>query len=302
MISLRALRHFSALAKEGSYTRAALGLCLTQSALTRSIQSLESELGLKLLDRTPAGMELTKAGRAVLVRARRILAEANELERESSLIRGFDAGEVAFGAGVFPAAGFLSPLLTRLARDYPGIKTQVEIESWQRLLDMLEHDLIDFAVAITHSLPPSAEFCVRPLPAQHAGLFVRASHPLLSVPDKMLRNVLGDYRLVATRLPPGALKQLAKIYRVTRTEDLPLVLQCNSVDSLQTVALSSDVVLFCMEEAIQDELAEGTFLRLAVAYSSGAELTCSIVHRAHRTLSPATQTVIALIEDLMTQA
>lgn len=299
MISLRALKHFAALAEEGSYTRAALGLCLTQSALTRSIQSLESELGLKLLDRTASGMVLTKSGRVVLARAHRLLAEASELERESSLIRDSDVGDVAFGAGVFPAAGFLSPLLTQLALDYPGIKAQVEIESWQRLLDMLEHDLLDFAVAITHSLPPSSEFCVRPLPAQHAGFFVRAGHPLLAVPGKKLRHSLGSYRLVATRLPPGALRQLAEIYRVTRTEDLPLALQCNSVNALRTVALSSDVVLFCMEEAIQDELADGTFVRLSVAYSSGAELTCSIIHRARRTLSPAAQTVIALIEQVM---
>jgi len=300
MLSLRALNHFSVLAAEGSYSRAAARLHLTQSALSRSIQMLERDLGLKLIDRSQSGMLLTQSGQTVLTRAQRILAEASELKRESELIKGLDTGAVSFGVGVFPAASFLTPLLTQLAQDYPGIKVQVEIESWQRLRQMLDADSLDFVVAITHSLPPSEDFIVRPLPAQHAGLFVRANHPLLAVKRASLKNALGHYRIAATHLPPRARTQLATIYRIVNVDDLPIALECNSVETLRAVALNSDVVLFCMKEAIGEDLRTGKLIQLPFSYTAKSELTSGIIHPIRRTLSPAAKQIIALIEEHMT--
>ena len=299
MLSLRALNHFSVLAAECSYSRAAARLHITQSALSRSIQMLENEVGFRLLDRSQSGMLLTKSGEAVLLRAHRILAEAAALEHESKMIKGLDSGEVSFGVGVFPAASFLSPLLTQLARDYPGFNVQVEIDSWKRLHQMLDTDRLDFVVAITHSLPPSDGFTVRPLPAQHAGLFVRADHPLLALKRSALRSALADYRIAATHLPPRARAQLAATYRIANSDELPMALQCNSVEALRSVALNSDVVLFCMLEAIRQELKSGQLVQLPLSYAAKSALTSGIIHSTRRTLSPAAKCVIALIEEHM---
>lgn len=300
MLSLRTLKHFSTLVEERHYSRAAAQLHLTQSALSRSIQSLEDVLGLKLLDRSATGVRLTNPGRSVLAHARRVLAEAAALQRESELIRGLGSGDVAMGAGIFPAAGFLSPLLTQLARDYPGISMRVEIESWTTLVEMLAQDKLDFVVAVTHSLPPSAEFTVRPLPPQHAGLFVRAGHPLLAIRGKgALRAALMNYRLAAAPLPPRARAQLAALYRLPNIEDVPIALECNSVAALRAVALGSDVIFFSMRESISCELSEGSLVQLPIPYSDETELTCSIIHHSRRTLSPASLQVISMVEDLM---
>ncbi len=299
MVSLRTLRHFSVLAEERHYSRAAVRLHLTQSALSRSIQALEDSLDVQLLDRSASGLALTPAGRAVLEHAHRVLQEADALHRRVESLHGIETGDVAMGAGVFPAAGFLSPLLTRLARDYPGICMRVEIESWQRLHEMLVRDSLDFVVAITHSLPPSSDFLLRPLPPQHIGLFVRAGHPLLAVGHRSLRAALADYRLAATHLPPRARNQLAALYRLPHSDALPLALECNSVDTLLTVALNSDVVMLCVREAIREPLAAGGIVQLPLAYSSEAELGCNIIHHARRELSPPALKVVSLIEDLM---
>lgn len=299
MLTLRALRHFAVVAEELHFSRAAARLHLTQSALSRSIQSLESALGVKLLDRTASTVLVTKSGEAVLLRARRVLAEAQGLEHETRLIRGLESGDVSMGAGVFPAASFLPPLLTQLAQNYPGITMRVEIESWKRLLDMLERNALDFVVAITHSLPPSSEFVVRKLPSQHGGLFVRQGHPLLAVRRRSLLEALADFRLVATHLPPRAREQLARLYGVSDSNDLPLALECNSMEALRDVALNSDVVLFCMREAIANEISEQRLVQLPLEYSAGTELTCNIIYPARRTLSPAAMKVVELVETLM---
>lgn len=302
MMSLRTLQHFSVLAEELHFSRAAQRLHLTQSALSRSIQSLESSLGLKLLDRTASGVSLTKPGQTVLRRARRILAETESLESESKRILGLETGDVAMGAGVFPAASFLAPLLTELAQHYPGITMRVEIESWRRLLEMLEQNQLDFVVAITHSLPPSTDFTVLPLPAQHGGLFVRAAHPLLSVPHKQFRQELVRYQLAATHLPPRARAHLAGLYRLSAGEVLPLALECNSIETLRAVTLHSDSVLFCMREAIANDIASGQLVQLPLTYSENSELKCNVIYDTRRTLSPAAQKIVSLIEPLMTNA
>src|SRR5690606_5649491 len=138
----------------------------------------------------------------------------------------------------------------------------------------------------------------RPLPPQHAGLFVRPGHPLLALNRRALPAALPGYRLAATHLPPKARAQLASLYKV-RVDELPLALQCNSVESLRAVTLRSDVVLFCMREAILDEIAGRRLVQLPLAYQAQNELSCNIVHHARRTLSPAALKVISMIEQLM---
>ena len=301
-LTIRSLQHYAVLVEEKHYSRAAQRLHLTQSALTRSIQSLEDSLGLVLVDRASTGVTPTQAGRMVLERAQRILAETRDLRREAELIRGHDTGRVNLGVGAFPAAGFLSPLLVRIAREHPGLSVHVEIESWQRLLDKLQQDKLDFAVAVTHSLPPPDDFSVRPLPPQHGGLFTRAGHPLQGLGKPRLRAALAQYRLAATDLPLRAREYLARLYQVARPEDLPIAFECDSVATLRDVALGSDVVLFCTREAIAAELAQGVLEPLPLAYPAAGPLTYSVIHRARRTLSPTAERVIELVQDLLSGA
>ena len=298
-LTIRSFQQFLVLAEERHFSRAAQRLHLTQSALSRGIQSLEESLGLVLLDRGGTGVALTQAGEMVLRHARRVLAETTELQRHASRLRGCESGRVSFGVGVFPAATFLSPLLTQLAQQHPGLTVHVEVESWQLLLDKLQQDKLDFAVAITHSLPPPADFAVYPLPPQHGGLFVRQGHPLLAVPARRLTACLPHYRLAAPVLPQRARHYLARLYRTATPDDLPIAFECDSIPTLRDIAQGSDVVLFCTREAIAGELRAGTLLPLPAALPGTGPLTYNVVHRLHRTLSPAAALIISMVKALL---
>src|SRR6476659_1580971 len=78
VLELRLARSFIAVAEEGHFARAAQRLHITQPALSRQIQQLERELGVRLLTRVGRAARLTVAGRTFLDHARRLLAMAEE--------------------------------------------------------------------------------------------------------------------------------------------------------------------------------------------------------------------------------
>lgn len=296
MLSLRRLEHFAVLVEERSFSRAARRLNLTQPALTRSIQTLEETLGLQLVDRAASGLLPTESGRMVLARSQRMLGDLRALQREAERMRGFESGVIEFGVGSFPAAAFLGPVLTRLAREYPGLSVRVETESWRRLLEKLQRDELDFVVAVTHSLPPPADFQVRALRAQRMGFFVNPGHPLAALAGDEIRGRMAGYGLATTKLPPRAREEVAALFRLDGPEALPVRLECDNVEVLCEVAMSTDTVLFATHEAVHAELAAGSLLPLALDYLSPAPLPLTLVYPGGRSLSGAAELLIGMIE------
>lgn len=296
MLSLKRLEHFVVIAQEHSFLKAAQRLHLTPPALTRSIQTLESALGLRLLDRSHDGVRLTDAGMHMLQRAARILGDAQHLQQEAAQLRGVQRGHVNFGVGVFPAAAFLSSVLIRQIKERPLLSVEVDIGSWQRLWGKLERNELDFVVALTLSLPPTDEFEVQALPSQRFAFFVRHGHPLLKLGAKRQMEAFRNYRLMAPQLPLKAKERLAILYGVNSTQELPMGLTCDNIHVLQAVVSSTDDVLLATHEGMQDCLAQGTVKVLRhVEYAQAKPMGISVVYPRQRSLSPAVSWFIGLI-------
>src|SRR5690348_18354664 len=85
-VDTRLLRYFAAVAAEGSLSRAAERLYVSQPALTKQIKQLESQVGVQLFTRSRAGMTLTAAGQALAGRTPGMLADWDQVLRETKAV------------------------------------------------------------------------------------------------------------------------------------------------------------------------------------------------------------------------
>jgi DNA-binding transcriptional LysR family regulator len=146
-MELRHLRTLDAIARHGSFTRAAEELHLAQSALSQQVRRLEAELGVELLRRTSRSVAVTDAGRVVLEHARRVLREVDGLQAELEELTGMVRGKVAIGA-IWPTGTYDMPgVLGRFHARHPGVEIHLLEHTADHLLAMLRADELDCAFA-----------------------------------------------------------------------------------------------------------------------------------------------------------
>ncbi len=133
-IELHLLRTFAAVAREGTLTRAAERLCLSQPAVSGHLKALEEELGVVLFNRVPSGMVVTSAGELLRPIAERALAATCEFAALAQTLRGGVAGEVRLGTIIDPEYLRLGSFLRTMIERHPmvRIETQHGISGWVR--------------------------------------------------------------------------------------------------------------------------------------------------------------------------
>jgi DNA-binding transcriptional LysR family regulator len=123
--NISGLLAFTTVAREGSVSRAAELLNLTQPAVSHQIKRLAEETGTTLFRRTSRGLELSNSGAELLAKAEQVLEALAEFRRSAQQGRGRVSGILRIGTIVDPEFIRLGPLLLRLRADYPGITTEL---------------------------------------------------------------------------------------------------------------------------------------------------------------------------------
>ena len=151
-VELRHLRYFAAVAELRNVTRAAVRLRVAQPALSRQIQDLEEELGVKLLERSTRGIKLTEAGKFFGNEAGAVLARADQaLKAVRALARG-ETGELRVGYAPSPTTEILPRALAAFEKASPGVRvTLLDLTS-----DDLESALLDGRVHVSVMVKPGS--------------------------------------------------------------------------------------------------------------------------------------------------
>src|SRR5262245_231930 len=136
-MDLKRLRTFVTVAERGTVTGAAVALRITQPALSRQLQDLQSEFGVSLFEQVGRRLQLTAEGSELLQTSRTLLGQADTLlEHARSLAEG-DIGELRIGATSHMIGNVFPTFLRRFAEDYPRVRVKtVEaggIDQWDLL-------------------------------------------------------------------------------------------------------------------------------------------------------------------------
>jgi LysR family transcriptional regulator, hydrogen peroxide-inducible genes activator len=192
-VNLRDLKYLVALADHKHFGRAAAASFVSQPTLSTQIRKLEEELGVALVERAPRKVMLTPAGRDVAERARRIVADVEQMREAARRSQDPEAGAVRFG--VFPTLGpYLLPhVVPRIRARFPQLELLLVEEKSDVLLAGLHEGRLDAALLAlpVHDEQLQVEFLFE----EPFVLAVPEHHPLAQRESLSIRE-LADQRLL----------------------------------------------------------------------------------------------------------
>jgi DNA-binding transcriptional LysR family regulator len=151
--TLRQLQYFIAVAEQGSVTRAAQNLSISQSSITEAVKELETDLGVELFERHPRGLHITHNGHQFLRHATKILAGVSDARRSFSQEREErTGGKLNLGVTSLVAGYVLSDLLARYRRACPGVEVSAIEDNGSYLEHLLIGGELDVAVMVISNL------------------------------------------------------------------------------------------------------------------------------------------------------
>jgi DNA-binding transcriptional LysR family regulator len=177
MTDLRHLRQFVAVAEELHFGRAARRLHMTQPPLTQAVQSLETELEVRLFDRNKKSVALTPGGEALLVLARRLLRDADELPRTvKAAAHGF-TGHLRLGFVSTVTYGSLPRLLRSFQESNPDVSLRLREATLDVQLAAFDSDSLDAGFVVHAPGAAPAGFATASLSAEPLVLALPVGHP-----------------------------------------------------------------------------------------------------------------------------
>jgi DNA-binding transcriptional LysR family regulator len=197
-LSLRQIRYFVAAADAGQISKAAMGLNVSQSAVTAAVKSLEGQLNARLFDRHAEGVRLTYEGHQFLQRARNVLAAVNEAARITAQSRDAIEGSLKVAMTYTVAGYFLPPHLARFQRNFPRIALQL----FERPRPEIEAGLVsgefDLAMLLTSNLANRRAIASQTLLRSRRRLWLSSDHPLLDKAAVTLADVAAEPYVMLT--------------------------------------------------------------------------------------------------------
>jgi DNA-binding transcriptional LysR family regulator len=194
-VDTRLLRYFAAVAAEGNLTRAAERLFVSQPALTRQIQQLESQLGVRLFTRSAAGMTLTPAGQALADGAPAVLAGWDRALRETKAAASRAARVLRVGFMSSAANEATQQIIAAFTRRRPDWRVDLQQAAWSDATAGLASGDVDAAL-LRLPFPGQAEMRLEVLLTEPRWVVLAENHPL-AARDQISFRELWDEPFVA---------------------------------------------------------------------------------------------------------
>ena len=176
-MEIRVLRYFIQIAREGSMTRAAEYLHVSQPALSKQMKELEKQLGKKLFRRGSSSVSLTDEGMLLRRRAEDLLAMADKIENEFKALDEITGGDIYIGCAESYLIKYLTYAVKKLNGQYSNIHYHITSGDTQQVTERLDRGLLDFAFIVEP--PDLSKYNYLEVPEQDTwGILMRKDCPL----------------------------------------------------------------------------------------------------------------------------
>lgn len=179
-VELRHLQLVDAITSEGSLTRAADRLNVTQSALSHQLREIEDRLGTPLFLRVNRRLALAPAGERLLTSARRVLADIKAAEEDIARLANHQDGVIRVSTACYTCYSWLPPLLAPFHKRFPRVDVEIVAEVKSNAVDALLDRRID--LALVHETRRDARVRLTPVFEDEIVIITSRTHPLAKKP------------------------------------------------------------------------------------------------------------------------
>ncbi len=281
------IRSFLKAAEEGSITRAAESLFITQPAVTGHIQALEKELGAPLFDRTGRGVQLTEAGLALLDHAKRSLAILDECKQVISDLGSGKGGKLIIGAGVTTSIFQLPKWLAKFRERKPEVEMIVRTGRSSEVVSMTLAREID--LGFVTSPVDNSDLRITGLFDEQIRL---VAHPNWQHDGKSITE-LSQAPLILFGKNSGFRDYLDRTFADAGITP-NIRMESDSLEAIKSFVASGLGLSFLPMSAVEKEIAEGTLAVIETNFLPPLSRKTSAIYRMDRYLSAAARAFLEI--------
>jgi len=301
MIETRHLAHVLALARHRHFGRAAQEVFLTQSALSRSIATLEHQLGVRLFDRGREGVKPTPFGELLIQRARGIATDLHDLVHEMELLKGREVGALTVGLAPYPSVLSGQTAIARLLASHPRIRCRVQVTRFGRITTAVAEGDLDLGLAELHDAAERSDVETELVVTRPLSFFCRPDHDLAARNDVETDDLMA-YPWATTRAPrrmnaflPQEVDR-AGFWDHSTGEFVPAI-ETDIIAGVAELVSSSDALMVGTTTVVEQELASGRLRR--VRYEAPwLRFNYGFISRPTRTLPPVAEEFMRLVRSI----
>ena len=293
MVTVKQLRHLTSIVEHGNMHKAAKSLHITQPALTRSLNTLESLLDVRLFDRHSGGMQATPFCLDIIEQCQQVLLDVEDIQRAARIYQNVEAGELHIGVGRGLREFALRNSIPEFVSRHPNIRITVSEDTPDALsLRLMTRD-VELIVAGLNSFRHVSEFRSELITKVSLSVITRKGHPL-QAKKKIKFRQLAQYPLITATLP-GPTHPLVNSLNSETGLTEPLV-TCSDYPTLKNVLMRSDSWLISSTFNCEPELQQGNLVKLDVTHPF-LQTELGITEIDKRTRSPAAQKFVNILTE-----
>jgi LysR family transcriptional regulator of gallate degradation len=289
------LHQLATVVRQRSFSKAAESLDISQPALSKSIRSLERELGVRLLERGRFGALPTAFGLALARHADAIEAELRIAYDEIEALRCAREGHLRIGCGPSEAIRLLPAALRLLHERAPGVRVTVLYGLNEALMPMVKHGEVDFALSSIPGRSVDSDLRHLLLHEDRAAVIARAAHPLLTQRKPVDAQMLAGQRWILARSEELERRALDELFVQAGLAPPQAEIETTSATLMKTMVMQSDLLTFLPRELVFWEERSGLLRPLRLAAAPWRRLV-GVTTRARGSSSPAARSMIEALQ------